>query len=146
MKRLEEIIKRLNGATKGEWHYNDSSCVLTMGQLKDMEMGEGKYNIVAPFIQFSMNRIHGDFKFIENSKNDVEYLIDEVKRLRRLDSLNLKPKEDIISYICRCDGEIQVLRMKMHNLEDNDKYQSLSRQESKLGTTIDALRWVLGQR
>ena len=82
MDRLAEITERVSKTTKGEWNYNTSSCVLTMGQIDDMEMGSGQYRIIAPFIQFSMDKIDNDFEFLANSKSDIEYLINEVKRLR----------------------------------------------------------------
>ena len=143
MNRLDEVIERVSKTSKGEWHYNTSSCVLTMGQINDMELGSGKYCIIAPFIQFSMDKIDNDFEFLANSKKDVEYLIDEVARLRRIDEINLKPKEEIINKINRYEGEILTIRMQIDKEGDYLKRQLLYDQEIELKSKIESLYWVL---
>lgn len=142
MSRMDEIAARLNNTTKGEWHFNSSSCVLTLGELTDIEAGRFKYRVVAPFIQFSMVHIINDFIFIENSKKDIEYLLDEVKRLRKIDSWNAKSKEEIYNKIQNIRGQIQVLETNPKTKKHKEIFDEINALDQK----ITALEWVLGIR
>jgi hypothetical protein len=113
MNRREEIRRRLNAATLGPWKAHDfgypgeqepSSIVIHTGEFNWRDIQDGDFIVTTPLWD---RQEDDDAQFIANSREDVEYLLDE------LDSKDVeiaRLKEDIAERIFldeqKCRGAI----------------------------------------
>ncbi len=84
-KRLEDIKERLNAATEGKW-VSDGDSVLTNDKNVICDLRE---------TSFMLNENNSnDSNFIAHSKDDIQYLLDEVERLHNTSkNLNLEAQK-----------------------------------------------------
>lgn len=86
MARLEEIKKRLDAATKGKWVFDSKRdthdcCIYVEGSVDRhgfIWVGEGGVVGSSEWIWIG----DADGEFIANSKQDIEFLLAEIERLK----------------------------------------------------------------
>ena len=85
MNRIEEIEKRLNNATSGDWIYSKhrdthDSCIHTKDAVEEYGYIGEKGGVVGSSEWIWISDEDGNF--IANSKSDIQFLLDEIKRLK----------------------------------------------------------------